>query len=282
MFCPNCGHQLSDTAKFCPECGCAVSVQPDHAPEDTGLDAVVPSDPDASLADAPETAPVEKPKRKRKPAAKKMMQQGSRVSENIYLCEDGKYRWIYEMSLFKNPTIIVLVWKIFFFILLGIFAFTMLMDVFGGDMNGERFLETLKILAYFIIGMTVLCALGYLLYAAIMGGKYIVMFEMDEEGVNHKQMPKQAKKAEIISLLTALAGIASRNTTTVGIGLTSARTEMYTRFSNVRKVKAYPSRDLIKINERLMHNQVYAEKEDFEFVYSYISDHVAMKKEREK
>ncbi|MBQ9472148.1 MAG: hypothetical protein IJU73_03275, partial [Ruminococcus sp.] len=128
------------------------------------------------------------------------------------------------------------------------------------------------------IGMTVLCALGYLLYAAIMGGKYIVMFEMDDKGVNHKQLPKQAKKAEWISLLTVLAGLASRNPTTVGVGLISARSEMYTRFGNVRKIKAYPNRDLIKLNERLMHNQVYAAKEDFEFVYGYIKDHVDIKK----
>ena len=32
-------------------------------------------------------------------------------------CEDGKYRWSYAMSLYKNPTIFLLVWKIFFFIL---------------------------------------------------------------------------------------------------------------------------------------------------------------------
>lgn len=213
-----------------------------------------------------------------KSTAEKKMQESKRISENIFLCEDGKYRWIYEMSLFKNPTVIILVWKIFFFILLGIFAFIMLMDVFSGYMNGERFLETLKILGYFIIGMTVLCALGYLLYAAIMGGKYIVMFEMDDKGVNHKQLPKQAKKAEWISLLTVLAGLASRNPTTVGVGLISARSEMYTRFANVRKIKAYPNRDLIKLNERLMHNQVYAAKEDFEFVYGYIKDHVDIKK----
>ncbi len=213
-----------------------------------------------------------------KSTAEKKMQEGKRISENIFLCEDGKYRWIYEMSLFKNPTVIILVWKILFFILLGIFAFTMLMDVFSGYMNGERFLDTLKILGYFIIGMTVLCALSYLLYAAIMGGKYIVMFEMDDEGVNHKQLPRQAKKAEIIGRLTALAGLASHNLTTVGVGLISARSEMYTRFGNVRKIKAYPNRDLIKLNERLMHNQVYAAKEDFDFVYGYIKDHVDIKK----
>ena len=45
---------------------------------------------------------------------------------------------------------------------------------------------------------------------------------------------------------------------------------MYTDFSSVRKVKAYPRRGLIKVNQLLSHNQVYAEREDFDFVLDYI------------
>ena len=43
---------------------------------------------------------------------------------------------------------------------------------------------------------TVLSALGYLLYAAIMGGSYIAEFEMDEKGVTHKQIASQTKNAK--------------------------------------------------------------------------------------
>ena len=151
----------------------------------------------------------------------------------------------------------------------------MLLDVFSGDMDAERFLGTLKILVYFIIGMTVLCALGYLLYAAIMGGKYIVMFEMDEAGVNHKQMPAQLKKAEAIGLLTVPAGLASRNIATVGVGLNStARSEMYSEFSKVRSVKLFPRRDLIKVNASFCKNQVYAAKDDYDFVMNYICQRI--------
>lgn len=242
MFCQNCGSELPDRVKFCPGCGTPVS------------------------------EPIAE---QRKMSTEKMTRQGAKVTENIYFCEDGKYRWIYEMSLFRNPTVIILVWKIFFFILLGIFVFTMLLDVFSGDMDAERFLGTLKILVYFIIGMTVLCALGYLLYAAIMGGKYIVMFEMDEAGVNHKQMPVQLKKAEAIGLLTVLAGLASRNITTVGAGLNStAHSEMYSEFSKVRSVKLFPRRDLIKVNAPFCKNQVYAAKEDYDFVVNYICQRI--------
>lgn len=261
MKCKKCGSELEAGVKFCTECG-----------EPVGADA-------PAVSAKTEKAPAEKPKRKRKPTVSKMMKEGAPVSENIFLCEDGKYRWVYEMPILKNPTIFIMVWKILFFIILGIFAFTFIFDLIDGNLTGETALNTLKFFGYFVLGMTVLLGIAMLLYAAIMGGKYVVMFEMDSDGVNHKQMPKQVKKAQAIGIITALAGIAARNVTTVGVGINAAaRSEMYSRFIKVRKVKAYPRRDLIKVNQLLTKNQVYAEKEDFDFVYNYILDHTPNRK----
>ncbi len=194
-----------------------------------------------------------------------------RITDRVKPGQDGVYRWIYEMSLLKNPTIFLLVWKIFFFILLAAALIAMIHDAFDyADFFPVIFLQQLKIWGIVFAGMTVLVALGYLLYAAIMGGKYVVLFEMDEKGVNHKQLPKQAKKAEKIAALTVLGGLAAGNPTTVGVGLNSARTEMYSEFRSVRKVKGYPHRGLIKVNGVLSHNQVYVQKDDYDFVKGYI------------
>ena len=106
-----------------------------------------------------------------------------------------------------------------------------------------------------------------------MGGKYIIEFEMDEKGVNHKQIPFQAEKARKIGEITALAGSAKGSFTTTGIGMNATRTEMYSDFSKTRKVKSYPRRNLIKVNGLLSRNQVYAMSEDFEFVKDYIISH---------
>ncbi len=258
MFCQNCGCRLDNTEKFCPDCGAPVAGTAEQQ---------------TAAAQTPEQ--TEKPAKKRKPAAETMMHQGRKVTENIYFCEDGIYRWIYEMPILKNPTIFILVWKIFFFVTLGIFVFIILIDAIGGDLDGETFLNTLKFFGYFVAGMTALVVLSLLVYAAVMGGKYIVMFEMDEKGVNHKQMPRQVKKAEVIGILTVLAGLASRNITTVGVGLNStARSEMYSEFSKVRSVKPFPRRDLIKVNAPFSKNQVYAAKEDYAFVVNYICQRV--------
>ena len=134
------------------------------------------------------------------------------VGTRVRLCEDGKYRWIYEMPILKNPTIFILVWKILFFIILGIFVFINILDAieWGSDFAG-RLPGNLLFFACFVAGMTVILVISMLIYAAIMGGKYVVMFEMDEKGVEHKQLPKQVKKAQAIALVTALAGIATHN-----------------------------------------------------------------------
>ena len=164
-----------------------------------------------------------------------------------------------------------LIWKIFFFILIGIFAVITVAD--AANWGGAAVLNDLKIFGYILAGMTALVALGYLIYAAAMGWKYCVLFEMDEKGVNHKQVESQAKKAKKIAAATVAAGIASGRFTTVGVGLTAARTEMYSEFEKTKTVKAYPRFGLIKVNEPFGHNQVYAEKEDFEFVKNYILAH---------
>lgn len=191
------------------------------------------------------------------------------VGEEIMRNQLGQYQWVYEMSLLKNPTIFFLVWKIFFWILIGIFGFTMLFDLIQG-WGGEQLLGSLRMLGYFLIGMTVLVGLGYLIYAAIMGWKYIVRFTMDEEGVNHEQIPAQAVKAQKIGMITTAMGAMTGNFTTMGVGMNAQRSEMYTAFARVRKVKLYPRRGLIKLNGILQHNQVYVTKGDYEFVRDYI------------
>lgn len=242
-FCPECNAPVDEGAKVCPECGAAL--------------------------DGAE-APSKKPRKK---SARQLMKEGETIGKSVVLCSDGKYRWRYDMSLFKNPTIFLLVWKIFFFILIGIFAVVFLASLGSPNFFFEGFLEWLKALGIALGVMSVVVLLGYLLYAAMMGGKYCVIFEMDEKGVNHKQTADQAKKARKISKATIGAGLATGRLTTIGIGINSARTEMYSDFDRVRKIKAYPKTNVIKVNGRLSHNQVYAEKEDFDFVKNYIVEH---------
>lgn len=195
------------------------------------------------------------------------------VTKNIALGEDGVYRWVYEMNLYTNPTILFLTWKIFGYACLGLWLLIMVFT-YDDDFFWDGFLQSVQFFLIFLALFAALSLVGYLVYALIVGGKYCVMFEMDENGVNHIQMPPQVKKAELIGLLTTLVGIAAGKPGVVGTGLlASARTSMYSSFPAVKSVEPFPRRNLIKVNEFLFKNQVYAADEDFAFVLGFIRAH---------
>ena len=256
-FCTRCGAKLSDTDRFCPACG-ARAERPEPVPDP------VP-DTESSAGSEPKVPLKETGEPPKTPG------------ENVILCADGRYRWVYELHLLKDWSIFFLVWRIFFFILSGIFVFMMLISLIQ-DGFGDSIWSSFKFYLYFLIGMTVLVFISYFIYAAVMGFKYCVVFEMDDKGILHKQMPKQAKRTEILAGLTVLAGLASRNITTVGVGMSAARTEMYTEFDKVRKIKVLSRKSRIKLREVLSTNEVYTAKEDFPFVKEYIESRCVNRK----
>lgn len=184
------------------------------------------------------------------------MRNSSFDSKHLSQGSDGKYRWTYEMNVITNLTIFLLIWKIFFFIFLGIFGFLLLADI----KHTDRLPKDLKFTGLFLLGMTAMVWVGILIYAAMIGGKYCVEFEMDENGVLHRQAAWQVKK-----LNKAMRFSLRYRTMT--------KTEMYSDFSRVRKIKAYPKLNVIKVNEAFGHNQIYAHDEDFEFIRDYITAH---------
>ena len=187
---------------------------------------------------------------------------------------DSKYRWRYEMSLFKNPTVFLAVVKALL-IALGITVFiigliTLIADGFSKD--GFIFLGKLILLLTGILA--VLLVLGYLLYAAIMGGKYIVDFEMDDKKLVHAQIPEQAKKAEDISGAAVVMGVLAKNRGAVSAGmLSSGRNVSVTEFKDVKKGVVDKKHSVIKISY-FGWNEVYADGDDFDFVAEWIRKHI--------
>ena len=173
-------------------------------------------------------------------------------STQIAFCPDGKYRWAYEFNLYRNPTILFVLFKIFgaiigigFVIFLGI----NLSDMANGYADMEDLIGVVKGAVIFCLFWFALVTVSYYIYAAMQGGKYCVLFEMDDEGVVHKQYEKQVEKAQVVGLINVLAGIATANPVQAGIGINSS----------------------VKVNEPLAKNQVYADGADYDFVFSYIA-----------
>ncbi len=191
-------------------------------------------------------------------------------SNNITMCNDGKYRWVYELNMYKSSAIIKEVWRAMAIAVVIVLGFLFVINIMDNDL-----METLQFVgqaACILIGiLLVLSVVGYLIFSYMIGGKYCVVFEMDENGINHRQHEKHVKKVQLLGAITAMTGAAGGSLGTAGTGVLAAtRTSMYTGFDDVKELEILPKEHLIRLNETLNRNQVYAENEDFAFVADYI------------
>lgn len=178
-------------------------------------------------------------------------------------------QWMYEYSLWKNPTILITTAKVLLIALLVPVIFMFVITLSEGFM--EAFNLSIMILFYGIIVMAILLAIAYPLIALRYGGTYFVLFKMDDKGVNHIQLDKQFKKAQAMGFLTALIGLSAGNLTTAGTGLMAAtKQSLYTSFNKVKSIKVARARNTIYINESLSRNQVYATRDDFDSILEHI------------
>ena len=193
--------------------------------------------------------------------------------KSITKSENGTYRWYYEFDMLKNPMVIRTVFKIFFYILLGLCAFLIFLDIIEGNFGVTSLIETAKamgITAGILFGLSII---SYFILAGIYGFKYCVLFEMNDEGIKHIQMEKQFKKAKALAWVEAIAGMASGNATLTGSGLLAGtKNQLTTDFGRVKKVKVIKKHNTIKIDAPFSHNQIYVCDEDFDFVLNYINE----------
>lgn len=194
------------------------------------------------------------------------------ATPNILRGTDGVLRWVYEMSMWKNPTLIVTIWKV---ILIGALAPALLV-FFLSLSDGDGFFAALwiavKILGLVALIVTALLWLvAYPLVALLNRGHYCVVFEMDDAGVKHIQMQKQFEKSQVLAMVTVLAGLVPGNVQTMGAGLLAgSKQSTVSQFAAVKSVVVHQKRHVIYVNENLSYNQVYASSADFDFVCDYI------------
>lgn len=206
--------------------------------------------------------------------------EGEKVTENIYLCSDGKYRWIYEYSMLRNPVILFTVCKVLLISGLIVAAFVTILNLINGN---PIFTEPsdMEKTGLTVTGIAILfCILiAYLVVAKSKGYKYCVLFEMDEDGIVHRELPQSYQKTQALSELVFLVGAAANRPGVAGAGLLAAtRSSLASTFSKVRRMKVLRVFHTIKLDEPFSHNQVYAEPADYDFVLDYITERIPGKK----
>lgn len=204
------------------------------------------------------------------------------ADSRVKLYPDGKYRWVYEVPMLKNPTILFDVYKV-----LGIsFGIVWLFNVLLISCEDGLNLRNLwSFTSGFLILMLVFLVIGYVAYFIVAwsyGWKYIVLFTLDEKEVVHQMMPRQMEKAKVLGALTALVGSVAGKPGVMGAGvLAASRSTSTSVLAKVARLVPRRRLHLIKVNQLLNKNRVFVPDEDFDFVYNFLCQHCpkAMKKE---
>lgn len=189
--------------------------------------------------------------------------------------KNGGYSWYYELNMYKNPTVFITLCKVFGGVIFGC-------GLLIGLLSQQSFIDTLKFILIIwgcgFGGFLIIGGLSYVIYAAVQGGKYCVVFEMDKKQIVHTQLAKQFEKARVIAALTVLAGVAKGSPGLVGTGLLAgSRATMKTKFEIVDKIKVKRRRNVIYLHSGFEWNQIYICDEDFDTVLQYITERIPEK-----
>ena len=196
----------------------------------------------------------------------------------VTLCEDGTYRWIHEYNMYKNPTILFTVYRVMFMSVAIVAILIFFFSLISGNVewppfknfNWDNSKYGIIVMGFFLF---VLPPIAYLIVAKIYGGKYMVLFEMDDESITFHQMEQTFQKSQAISWVTGFLGAASGNLTLTGTSIVNAtRQSMVSEYGKVRRIIPNKGRNLIMVNHRFQHNQIYVKQEDFDFVLQYLRE----------
>ncbi|AHK80614.1 hypothetical protein M911_04900 [Ectothiorhodospira haloalkaliphila] len=124
---------------------------------------------------------------------------------------------------------------------------------------------------YAIVAGIMLCLMiiAYPIYVLMSGGRYSILFEMDDKGIDHIEMPSRGvKRTDLMARVGFLAGLASGNPSAAGASLLAlSRKSMHTPFKRIRKVVVYERKRVIKlIASKMTRNLIYAQAADFSLI----------------
>jgi hypothetical protein len=196
------------------------------------------------------------------------------IGNRVTLFPDGNYRWVYEVKMLTNPTILLDVYKV-----LGIsFGVVWLFMLLINGCEGNLTLGSIWEFSYgFLVLMAVFVVIGivaYFIVAWVYDWKYVVLYTLNEKEVIHQQMPRQAKKAQVLGALTAMVGGLAGKSGVVGAGLlTASKTSSISKLADVAHLIPNRRRNLIKVNQLFNRNRIYVPDEDFDFVYDFLRKH---------
>ena len=193
----------------------------------------------------------------------------------VTLCGDGVYRWYYDMDMFQNRSMLVMLEKINLFIFLGV-------SVGGALFIGlvERDFGAPMVRGILVVGllmgllMAALYAIGFCIAAWIKRGNYRIHFAMREDGIELVWSDRLKQGFATGRNVMALAGNAIGSRSVRGRWRPTLDEVSNAAFRSVTRVKCYPKWNMIDLSMLGGKFQVYACGEDLDRVEAYILQRV--------
>ena len=194
-----------------------------------------------------------------------------KTDSRVTLCPDGKYRWVYEVPMLKNPSILYDVYKVLGISIGVVWLLNVLLIGCEEGFSFDNLWSSTYIILVVMLILAVIGLIAYVIVAWCYGWKYVVLFTMDQTEIIHQQMPYQVKKAQVLGALAAMVGGATGSLGMVGTGvLAASRSTSTSTLAQVNSLVPVRQMNLIKVNQGLHKNRIYVPDEDFDFVYDFL------------
>jgi len=191
------------------------------------------------------------------------------------LYPDGKYRWIRERSYYKIPLLMIFIMKVVAVVIAVIWLIYVLKNLGDEDFWKGSFYKTTGVFAGIMAVTMILIVIGYMIYAKMKGGRYYMIFEMDEEGIRYIELQTSVDKDAAEALLEPLSD--TEDPDRADEALTVAASLAYSEFRKVKVVRAFPEWAVVRLKEKLISSEVFLSDDHYRFVLEFIVSHVSEK-----
>lgn len=246
MYCEKCGAKLQDDSIFCEKCGTKVNNGSSTEPlRDSG-----------TRVDALQDNGVR-------------MERSEPLPKGITRDEQGNYRWTYRLNMLKTPVVRNMMIKIMFLCCLGVGVFFALIQLITGE-DLDEIVRGFCVIVFGIGGgLSVITFIVYYIVISIHGVIYTVDHIMNEKGIEHIQSPEENERSKKMKKLVFVLNLITMDPAMMGMTM-AAKEHLVSEYKDVKKVIAARRYGLIKVNNALQHNHIYAYPEQYEFVWNYI------------
>ena len=196
-----------------------------------------------------------------------------RFPDRVTLCEDGVYRWHYDMDMWRNRYILYLLMKVVGLVCAGLLLFMLI------ALGPDRITPAGVGIALAVCGgLVALTALIYAIVAQVKHGVCRMHYEMDDTAVRLVRTPAEARRMEGLATLAAVADIvgvaAGSHGPSPGQTLRGIEDSGLTPFSTVRRVKRCPRWEVIELRILFGMNQIFVPAGDDALVLKYMLERV--------